>query len=301
MGSVGIGFDAWQQSKNEGVLMEFRIDNTFETLSKEEWDKYLGVAIFENMIIDTNIFPVAQDLISQMVFQQGLVNYIRQHNNKVGTLNVSYALCRHYFDKGIPDDPWYISPGKDGQSIQYMPEFQPKHWLIRYWFSYFSEAVYFKLFSIWDSVIGFINEYYQMDHTEDLRFKSNVLKSLKAQRKDIAEFMANILQEKIYQDANMYRTRIIHGSTPSDVSSGISIKRNTETEIYDRNEDGSLKFADNGMPVMKKVKGVIEVSSSVGEYTGSKEIMDNIEQFAEFTGDRINHIMNMISKDTFHI
>lgn len=260
--------------------MEHRIDNTFEHPTQEEWDEYLGSTLFENMIIDLETFSVTQDFISQMVFNQGVGNYIRQHNNKVGTLNVSYALCRHYFDKGIPDDPWYISPGKEGQTIQYMPKFQSKDWMFRYWFSYFSEAVYFKLFSIWDSVVGLINEYYQMDHVEDLRFKTNVMKSLKSQHNDIAEFMAGILQETIYKNANMYRTKIVHGATPNDISSGVNIKRNTEAEVIDRNEDGTLKMTDDGRVIMKKVKASIQISDGVGDYTGTKIIMDNIEKFS---------------------
>lgn len=136
--------------------MDYRIDNTFELLSQEEWDKHLESPLFEGMVIDPSIFPVAQDHVSQMVYNLGFRYSIRQHNNKVGTLKVSYALCRHYFDKGIPDNPWYISPGKAGQSVQYMPEFQAEDWMKRYWFAYFSETVYFKLFSIWDSIVGLI-------------------------------------------------------------------------------------------------------------------------------------------------
>lgn len=283
------------------ISMDYRIENTFESLSQEEWDKYLGSPLFESMFIDSGIFTTEEDFISQMVFNQGLRNYIRQHNNKVGTLNVSYALCRHYFDKGIPDNPWYISPGKEGQSVQYMPEFKHEDWMTRYWFSYFSETVYFKLFSIWDSVVGFINEYYQMGHAEDLRFRPNVMKSLKSKRNDIAQFMAGILEEQIYKDANMYRTKIIHGATPIDVSSGICIKRNTEAEIIDRNEDGTLKITEDGKVIMKKVKASTQISYGVGEYTQTNIIMDNIDTFSEFTGERIKQIMDLIKTDTFHI
>lgn len=273
--------------------MEYRIDNTFELLSQEEWDKYLDSYLFKKMYIDPDSFSVAEDFMSKMVFDNYIKNYIRQHNNKVGTLNVSYALCRHYFDKGIPDDPWFISPGEHGESVQYMPKFKPKDWLIRYWFSYFSEAVYFKLFSIWDSVVGLLNEFYQMGHEEDLRFRSKVMKTLKSQRNDIYQYMEDILNEPIYKEANMYRTRIIHGTTPNDVSSGLRINRNVETEVYDFDNDGKI--------TKKKVKASIQITDSVGEYTNTRTIMDNIEKFSIFSGEKISKIVDMIKTDTFHI
>jgi len=275
------------------IYVEYRIDNTFELLSQEEWDKYLDSHLFKKMYIDPNSFSVAQDFMSEIVFERQIRNYIRQHNNKVGTLNVSYALCRHYFDKGIPDDPWFISPGEHGESVQYMPKFKPKDWLIRYWFSYFSEAVYFKLFSIWDSVVGLLNEFYQMGHEEDIRFRSKVMKTLKSQRNDIYQYMENILKEPIYKEANMYRTRIIHGTTPNDVSSGLRINRNIETEVYDFNNDGKI--------TKKKVKASIQITDSLGEYTNTRTIMENIEKFSIFSGERISIIVDMIKTDTFHI
>ncbi|WP_026673623.1 Cthe_2314 family HEPN domain-containing protein [Alkalihalobacterium bogoriense] len=281
--------------------MEYTIDNTFELLTQEEWDKYLNLDLFENIKIDPNTFSVEGDHISQLMFSEGLLNYIRQHNNKVGTLKVSYALCRHYFDKGIPDDPWYISPGKNGESIQYMPEFEPKDWLIRFWFSYFAEATYYKLFSIWDSVVGFINEYYQMGHVEDMRFRNNVMKSLKSQREDIGDFMFNILQEQIYKDANMYRTKIVHGATPMDVSFGININRNTEAEVIDRNDDGTLKLTSDGKVVMKKVNASVQVSFGIGDYTTTKTLMDNIDAFSDFSGQKIKQIVDLIKVDPFKV
>ena len=144
------------------------------------------------MFIDPNQFQIED-------------NFWSQHNNKVGTLNVSYTLCRHYYDKGIPDDPWYISPGRDGQSI-----------------------------------------------------------------------------EDIYKEANLYRTKIVHGATPNDVSSGVSILRNVETEVTDINEDGDI--------VTKKTKVKFQFSDSFEEYIDTKTIMDNIDNFSIFAGNKIDSI-----------
>ena len=273
--------------------MEYRIDNTFEIPAQEEWDRYLSSPLFEEMLIDKDQFPVALDFISKMTFGQSIRNYIRQHNNKVGTLAVSYVLCRHYFDQHIPDDPWYISPGKDGQSIQYMPEFQPKDWLKRYWFSYFAEVMYFKIFSIRDSLVGFINEYYQMECTQDSHLVGSVSKKLKSRRKDIVDFLSDFLEDPIYKEAQKYRTEIVHGATPMDVSSGVSLKRNVDTQITEIAEDGAV--------IEKQVKAAFQLSWGIGDYTGTKTIMDNLESVSTLMGRNIKCICEMVAEDTFSV
>ena len=71
-------------------------------------------------MIDKRVFAKFSDRIMMYPI---LMEEIDELNNKVGSVKVSYALCRHYYDKGIPDKPYYISPGKDGQSVQYLYPF----------------------------------------------------------------------------------------------------------------------------------------------------------------------------------
>ena len=284
------------------ITVEYRIDNTFEAPTKEEWEKYLGgSSLFNNMLINSDGFKVAEDIMTELLFNQGIREYIRVHNNKVGVLNISYVLSRHYFDKGIPDDQWYISPGKKGSSIEYMPNFQEADWLVHYWFSYHCEAVYYKLFSIWDSVVGFINEYYQMGYKDDYRFRINVMKELKKNRSDIENLMKSILEEKIYKDANMYRTNIVHGTPPSEVSGFIRLERDVDSEAPDRDENGKIKTDKKGIVMMKKVKNKMCISGCAGEYTKAKTIMDNIDEFCLFTGEKIEQIMTLIKEDQFYL
>ena len=101
-------------------MPEIRIEGSFELLSQEEWDKYFGTQLFDAMRIDPLIFDVSGDTFHDIAHPR-LYELIKEHNNKVGSLAITYCLCRHYFDKGIPDDPWFKSPGDKGESIQYMP------------------------------------------------------------------------------------------------------------------------------------------------------------------------------------
>ena len=123
--------------------MSVRIEDSFELLSQEEWDNYLGTHLFDKLLIHNGQINKSSDIFGIFSLIK-LDEILVEHNNKVGSLNVTYALCRHYFDKGIPDDPWYISPGKDGHSIQYFPLFQDEHWMRLSWFNFFSDAYYLK-------------------------------------------------------------------------------------------------------------------------------------------------------------
>lgn len=127
------------------------------------------------MRIDEATLGVSSDIF-QNIGRPLLHGLITEHNNKVGNLHITYALCMHYYDRGIPDDPWYISPGKEGQSIQYFPEFKEEHYMRLFWFGYYADVFYLRLATIWDSLIEIINHYYGLDYVSDLRLRSNVMK-----------------------------------------------------------------------------------------------------------------------------
>lgn len=103
--------------------MNVRIEESFELLSQQEWDDFLAVNYFDNMIIDGSKFGIIDDFIGS-IGKPKLPEIIQQHNNKIGDCKITYCFCRHYYDRGIPDDPWYSSPGENGESIQYFPYFK---------------------------------------------------------------------------------------------------------------------------------------------------------------------------------
>jgi hypothetical protein len=74
----------------------------------------------------------------------------------------SYVLMSYFFEKGIPDDESYISPGKRGESVEFFPHFEPIHFEVKDWFDYFSDTFYYKLFSALDMVGHFINLQYEL-------------------------------------------------------------------------------------------------------------------------------------------
>lgn len=264
--------------------MEVRIEGSFETLSQEEWDKYLGTELFKEMRFKEGTLGESRDFMKSISAPK-LHEIIQEHNNKVGALEITYALCRHYFDKGIPDNPWHISPGKNGQSIQYFPNFSEEHWMRKYWFNYFADTFYLKMSAAWDSIIEIIDSFYQYGIQQDLRFRSNVFKKLKDDNPDLLALFNEIQENPLYTDAQKYRTAAAHGTSAGEVSNTVREQRNVETEI--------LEVID-GKPVMKKVKARQVVSFGAGEYTNVATIMKNIEDYSKYSGTKMQEAIKLM-------
>ncbi len=264
--------------------IELRIVDSFETLTQDEWDKFLDVDFFENMYIKENALGASENIL-QNFFAPRLNELIKEHNNKVGSLRMTYAICRHYYDKGIPDDPWYISPGKNGESMQYFPEFKEEHWMRKYWFNFFVDAFYLKISSVWDSIIEIINEKYEYGFQQDLRFRANVLKKLKDDNKDLVDLFASIQSDSLYVEAQEYRTAAAHGSSAGDVSYTVTTRQNVTIEVPE---------VVNGKLTKKTINAKKVVGLGVGDYTKAKTIMTNIEQYSKFSGIKIQEAIKLM-------
>lgn len=263
--------------------MKVDFENSFELLSKEEWNQYLSEEKIDSIMLDKGVFAKFSDKIMMYPI---LMEEIDELNNKVGSIKVSYALCRHYYDKGIPDKPYYISPGKDGQSVQYFPNFKNEHWMRLYWFNHFADAAYMKLFSVWDSVTEILDTFYGMNIDKNMRFKFRVMDELKQKDNTIWSFLKNdVLNSALYQEAEKYRNSFAHYTGPSTVSNNYIIQKDKEVEFPKMQDDGTIK--------MIKKKATV-LSYRVGDYTFVDDIISNILDFSEFTGKKISKLLTDI-------
>lgn len=275
-------------------MVDVRIEGSFELLTQEEWDKYLDTHIFDDMRIDAGVFGVSTNGLPNLSHPR-LSEMIQDHDNKVGSLVITYALCRHYFDKGIPDDPWYISPGSEGQSIQYMPLFKDEHWMRRYWFNYFSDTYYLKISSVWDSIIELINHFYSLDFPSDLRLRNNVLKWLKTNCSNLHDIFSKIMTEPVYVEAQKYRTSAAHGTSAGTVTNAVKTQKDVWTEVLATDESGKPILDSDGKVTMKKVKAAAVISMGAGHYTNVATIMKNMEDYALLTGSKAKEIVAIMT------
>jgi len=264
--------------------MKIEFEKSFELPTQKEWDLYLSDTTMNFITVDKNFFNSYQD---KTLMYPMLLEEIDALNNKSGNLKISYTLCRHYYDKGIPDSPYFISPGTNGESVQYFPCFREEHWMRLYWFNYFAEAIYTKLFSIWDSVTEILNIFYGMNIKKNMRFKFQVVEQMKDINFDIWKFLKkDILENELYQQADRYRNAFVHYTAPSFVGNSYTIEHEKEIEIPEPQEDGTVK--------MLRKKATV-FSNSVGDYTETNTIVTNLQAFSTFTQQKINELLQKIT------
>ena len=170
-----------------------------------------------------------------------------------------------YFCKGIPDDEWYISPGKKGQSVEYFPHFEKQHHLTKAWFDYYADVFYYKLFSAWDTLGHLLNIMYGLE--VDKPSFNRVLKKLKAIRPDLYTELKNLEDSPEFEQARKTRHDITHNLLPGHVGPGVQ------------------RVSKN------------DITFGVGSYTPSAKIKENAIKFLNLFGAALDAIKKQNAKD----
>lgn len=265
------------------------IEGSFELPTEKDWE-YLNSEWINKIRIDIADFQAYKDRI--MLYPR-IAECIFGFNNKVGSLCITYVMCRHYFDLGIPDEPWYVSPSLDGKkSVQYMPNFKPEHYMRLFWFNHFAANLYVTAFGIWDSIIEMLNIFYDINAKPDLRQRNEVLEWLKANQTDVFTLFNALKDNSVYKTANAFRTQFVHGVAPSEISDQHNYKKSIEAKILDTEATNN-----SGKAVYKTVTNATVMSVGVGKYTLSKDVVKAFDEFVKLTALKKNEIIALMTKD----
>ncbi|HOY10312.1 MAG TPA: Cthe_2314 family HEPN domain-containing protein, partial [Candidatus Omnitrophota bacterium] len=118
---------------------------------------------------------------------------------------------------------WSVSPGRDGCSVEYFPDFENIHYEIKKWFDYYSDVFYYKLFSALD-IVGHI-----LNNTQNLKIKkskvsfSRSLRKLEGINDELFETINSINQNQDFKTAQEIRNDITHNYLPSSVGVSVTI------------------------------------------------------------------------------
>ena len=116
----------------------------------------------EKLAVQDSDFKLNQldgvDGINQFVSSMRLSSWKIALQNKWGDVARAYVMMMFYYNKGIPDDPYHISSGEKGQSVEYFPNFEAKHFIIKDYFDFYADFYFFKVCSVFDSILQIINE-----------------------------------------------------------------------------------------------------------------------------------------------
>ena len=132
----------------------------FEFPTKEEWhEKSKSYPFKEKFPFSTDDFSVEGNGPFLFIKYSLTIPWFFRIIEKLAELRTSYVWVKYYFDKGIPDDEWYISPGKNGESVQYLPHFKEnRDYLIKIQYDYHADIFYSKIFSTNDIIAQYLNE-----------------------------------------------------------------------------------------------------------------------------------------------
>ena len=267
--------------------------DTFEIPSIEEQHNLPQAENLRDLRINEAELGLAPD--SFCLAHPRLHELIREYNNKVGDLIITYTLVYHYFHAGIPDERWCLSPGGNGQSVQYMPDFSEEHWCRNMWFGYFSNVYYILISSLWDSILEIINHYFDYDFSVDMRLRNTVLKKLKEDHPDISALFLNIQNDELYKKAQEYRTAASHGSAPNSIKNTVHYEKDVLSTFPVLDDQGMPVLDSDGKPMIKQVKSR-KISFGVGKYTTTNSIFQNMQDYAKLSAEKIHEILAMMKE-----
>lgn len=87
--------------------------------------------------------------------------------NRLISITSNFAYAMFYYEKGIPDKEWFISPGFEGQSVQYFPHLTNEHHSNLYNFSYFVDTFFLNLFTVFETIGHLLFKLYDIEVDKD--------------------------------------------------------------------------------------------------------------------------------------
>src|SRR5699024_10162593 len=105
-----------------------------------------------------------------------LDHWQRLLRNKLVSINNDFGYALFYYYKGIPDDEWYMSPGKQGQSVKYYPHVEEQHYSNLYNFSYFVDIFFLISFTVYETIGHLLFKLYIFKIKRNISFNNAILK-----------------------------------------------------------------------------------------------------------------------------
>ncbi|MCW7483256.1 Cthe_2314 family HEPN domain-containing protein [Leptospira kanakyensis] len=175
--------------------------------------------------ISLNPFDITQLRESELI--NDIDTWLDNIKTLIFDLKFTYGNLRFYHDMGIPDNPHYISPGSEGQSIQFFPLFEAQHWYNQKSFRYYAEIFISKTFSILDNygtllLVSFAGFKPTIEQQNRKHFHT-IVDSLKINDNELVNILKSIISEGNFLKVKQIRNDILHNRTPLKLRSQISV------------------------------------------------------------------------------
>ncbi|RYL93413.1 hypothetical protein EWI07_07320 [Sporolactobacillus sp. THM7-4] len=167
-----------------------------------------------------------------------LDNWDRQHwegvlENRLLSVDRNFGYAMYYYYRGIPDEEWYISPGKQGQSVQYYPHFEEKHYSNFINFIYFVDVFFLQSSTVYETIGHLLFKLFGFELNEDnprdqISFNNAIFK-LKEVNRSLYRDLIKVKYSDDYKHGIRMRNDIAHNYPPYQIDSGISKSRGLVT------------------------------------------------------------------------
>jgi len=232
-----------------------------ECPSEQDWDDIFGNSLFPDILkLVDNVKRSGKTYRDGFEFMRGIETreYYFQLRHRIADTAISYVFVVYFYNKGIPDKRWSISPGRGGSSVTYFPDFEDLHYEIKKWFDYYSDVFYYKLFSAID-IVGHI-----LNNKQNLKIKkskvsfSKSLKKLQGINDELLTTLNTIKQNQDFKTANNIRNDITHNYLPSSVGFSVTIDEK-QGSVGERAYITSSEIINNIKSILQLFKQILDV------------------------------------------
>ena len=168
--------------------------------------------------------------------------------NRFAQVRRSYILLTFYVEKRIPDDEWWISPGRKGESVQYFPHFENSHCIIKADFDYYADVFYYMIFTCWENIGHLLNVYFDLRISKPSFWKA--MNAMKRVNYSLYSALSSIYFDGVFQKAKELRNNIAHNHSPNSISGSISKTSPQQITIGVGSYVPSREICDNAVGIL---------------------------------------------------
>lgn len=192
----------------------------FEDISKINLLDMMKESPLVNYEISEKVFHKEEDVF--MLDNWDLDHWHRLLKNKVISLNRNFGYAMFYYYRGIPDDPYYISPGGTGKSVEFFPYFEEKHYSNHHNFTYFVDVFFLQAFTVYETLGHLLFKYYDFEDKNGRISYNKAVSKLKKVNFPLYEALNSIMGTDNFKLGHKLRNNIAHNHPPHRLDSGVT-------------------------------------------------------------------------------
>jgi dihydroorotase len=175
-------------------------------------------------------------------------SWVRVLAQRLHEINFSYLMTIYYYQKGIPDKPYY-----DNESNKYFPCFlNNHHWLSKEGFEYYSEFLLFKSFSALETMAHILSINYDIKFDKVSFSKKLINRLLEIDNVRFAK-LKTIFESQTFITCKMLRNNSAHNISSGQIDSGILTNLNGLTLF----SIGNYTPTSERLPLLTSLKDIV--------------------------------------------